>query len=247
VIELERGERAVRVGLDRVGVLPAATAEQLVAGRAARGPYRSLAELIARVPLRGRALEALVLAGACDGLAPLAADGYPFLHEAALARLRAGASLAGLRAEPAPGTDPARLELYRTLSRVRNELVHLGLHLTCHPLAALRAEAEREGCSRLAEAAASAGERALVAGTLAALRRVATRRGPMAFLTLEDESGVLEAVAFPPAYRRIAASLGTPGPFLVEGTLRDEHGALHLELATLKPFHARRRPVARQS
>lgn len=244
-LELERGERAARVGLDQVRGLPAAVAEQLVAGREARGPYRSLAELLARVPLRGRALEALVLSGACDGLPPLASEGYPFLHEAALARLRAGASLDGLRAEPAPGTDPERIELYRTLSRVRNELVHLGLHLTCHPLAALRGEAEREGCIRLAEAASAAGKRARLAGTLAALRRVATRRGAMAFLTLEDESGVLEAVAFPPAYRRITASLGTPGPFLVEGTLRDDHGALHLELATLAPFHARRRPFAR--
>ncbi len=244
-LELERGERAVRVGLDRVGALSAALAEQLVAGREARGPYRSLAELVARSPLRGRPLEALVLSGACDGLAPLAPEGYPFLHEAALARLRAGASLEGLRAEPAPGTDPARLELYRTLSRVRNELVHLGLHLTCHPLEALRGEAERAGCARIVDAS-TAGERTRLAGTLAALRRVATRRGPMAFLTLEDETGILEAVAFPPVYGRIAAGLGTPGPFLVEGTLASDRGARHLELAELEPFHARRRPLARE-
>ena len=71
------------------------------------------------------------------------------------------------------------------------------------------------------------------------MRRVPTRQGPMQFITLEDETGLLEAVVFPAVYKRLGERVTTPGPFLVEGILRKEQGAVHLEVSRLGPFHER--------
>jgi DNA polymerase III alpha subunit len=76
---------------------------------------------------------------------------------------------------------------------------------------------------------------------LDAARRVATRAGAMRFLTLEDESAVLEARLPPPAYRRLDASITTPGPYLVDGWLRNDRGAVTLDIERMQPLHQRAR------
>jgi DNA polymerase III alpha subunit len=68
---------------------------------------------------------------------------------------------------------------------------------------------------------------------------VGSRSGVLQFLTLEDETGTLEAVLFPPAWRRLGAAVTTPGPFLAAGRLEEDHGAVHLVVTGLRPFHER--------
>jgi DNA-directed DNA polymerase III PolC len=239
---------AVRVGLDKVRVLSRRAAAGILEERESRGAFGSLADFLERVRLPHRELTALVLSGACDGLPPLATDAYPFVHEAALAQLRKKvppAEVEGLRIRK-PGdskADGARFRLYRDLVRVRNELRYLEMHLSAHPLALLRPEAGRYGCVTVREAAASpAGSELRLAVTVAALRRVPTGQGTMQFLTLEDETGLLEAAVLPPAFRALGERITTPGPFLAEGKLRRVQGAAHLEVSGLTPFHQRFQP-----
>ncbi len=138
------------------------------------------------------------------------------------------------------------MQLYQGLVRVRNELRYLEMHLSAHPLALLRPEANRYGCVPIeAASAAPAGSELRLAVTLAALRRVLTRAGAMEFLTLEDETGLLEAVVLPPAYARLNKLISTPGPFLVDGRPRNQQGAVHLEIREMIPFHKRYRPYGR--
>jgi hypothetical protein len=59
---------------------------------------------------------------------------------------------------------------------------------------------------------------------------------------LEDETGLLEAAVMPPVFRGLGDRVTTPGPFLVEGDLRREQGAVHLEVSWIAPFHERQRP-----
>jgi len=241
---VEPDGEAVRLGLSRIGPLPQPAARSLLRSRDERGAFDSLDHLLERVPLPDRAVEALVLCGACDGLAPFG-DGeeYPQSHEAALRRrqgeLPLNGSPAGSASQRAGARDRQRGDVYRALVRIRNELRFLGLHLR-HPMAVLREEATRCDCVTLREAVARRGA-VRVAGTAAALRRLPTSRGVIAFLTLDDETGLLEAIADPAALRRVGAHLTTPGPFLVEGAIRDDRGAAHLEIARLSPFHERRR------
>lgn len=240
---------AVRVGLEKLKVLAFSTAAKLLAERDARGRFASLRDFLARIHPSRRELAALILSGACDGLAPLAAEAYPFVHEAALERLKAGrepAEIEGLRLRRPQGVPAAQVRLYQALVRVRNELRYLEMHITAHPMAILRGEASRYGCLPVHEAAAAnAGTKLLLAATVAAMRRVVTLQGAMQFLTFEDETGLLEAAILPPAYRRLGERVTTPGPFLVEGRLRRQQGAVHLEVNSLGPFHERARPYNR--
>jgi DNA polymerase III subunit alpha len=244
----ERGDRrgAVRVGLDKVKGLSLRTAEKLLDERGRRGRFGSLRDFLERVRPRMGEIASLVLSGACDGLLPLTAADYPFAHFAALERLREGCDPAALDTLPIPfarGTPEDQVRLYRGLVRVRNELRYLEMHLSGHPMALLRGEARRYRCIQVKEAlAAPRGEMLRVAVTIAAMRRVPTRQGVMQFLTVEDETGLLEGALFPPVYRRLGERVTTPGPFLVEGKLRRQEGATHLEVTWIAPFRERQRP-----
>ena len=187
--------------------------------------------------LRGE-LSALVLSGACDGLSPLEGNLYPFAHEAVLDWLRAGGDAAGFDSLPIPlPAAVERVNLYQSLVRVRNELHYLEMHLVAHPMALLRTEADRYGCVALGKAVQNPGGKGLtVAVMMAAMRRIITRQGILQFLSMEDESGLMEAVVLPPVYRRLGNQVTTPGPFLVEGKLRRQQGAVHLEIAGLHPI-----------
>ena len=73
------------------------------------------------------------------------------------------------------------------------------------------------------------GRRVALRGWLAASRRVRTSDGRwMRFLTLEDETGIAEAVLFPDVYERDGHHLTSRGPFLISGTAEDQMGAVNL-------------------
>ena len=82
-----------------------------------------------------------------------------------------------------------------------------------------------------------------MAGVVSATRRAATRTGePMRFFTLEDEQGTLEAMVFPKLFRALGDPVRHPGPWLVGGRVRDDHGDLSLVVSNVLPFHRRPRP-----
>lgn len=127
--------------------------------------------------------------------------------------------------------------------RARLELRLLGLTIDAHPVALFpctgleRAAAKRSKrkrrtafpripCSAIAK---HAGRRVSVVGWLTASRRVRTESGRwMRFLTLEDESGLVEVNLFPDVYERDGERLIDRGPFLIEGRAEDHLGAVTL-------------------
>ena len=62
-------------------------------------------------------------------------------------------------------------------------------------------------------------------GWLIAERRVGLKegRGVMKFLTLEDMSGVFEAILFPKAYERYGHLLTSQGPYILTGNVQEEN------------------------
>jgi len=232
----------VRVGLAAIKGLTRRTAARIHGGR----PFRDLTSLLSRARPSRAELVALLLSGACDELTPLSEAGYPFVHEAMLEGLRGRLKPEALRqvvdrfTGPAPGRDIEALRQYRALVRVRNEIEYMDMHLSGHPMALLRGEADRLGCIRSGALEGLQGRYVRFAGLLSATRRVATREGEMRFLTLEDEDGLIEAVLFPGANVHLGSRLTTPGPYLVGGSVRETDGDLHLVLAELLPFHERR-------
>ncbi|HEV8612910.1 MAG TPA: hypothetical protein VGQ73_05320, partial [Gemmatimonadales bacterium] len=235
---LESG--ALRLGLGGVKFLTGRNRERIRELR----PFADLADLLHKVPLPYRELEALVLSGACDGLAPLAAAAYPFPHEDFLARWQrqpGAAALDGFVLRTPAGAQGAT---YRALVRCRNELGFLGMHPSEHPLRVLREEARRQGCLTTAELPAYRGETIRLAALVAATRRLAAARGRgiMQFVTLEDEHGLLEAVLRPGVYASLGDPVTNPGPLLIGGKVEADHGDFQLVVTEVTPFHSRPAP-----
>ncbi len=64
----------------------------------------------------------------------------------------------------------------------------------------------------------------------------------MAFLTLEDETGLIEAAMLPGVYPHYGERVTTPGPFLVGGRLLEQQGAVYVEITSMVPFYKRESP-----
>jgi DNA polymerase III alpha subunit len=232
----------VRLGLATIRRLTQRSRAALVAGR----PFRDLADLLARAPLPIRELEALVKCGACDGLAPLDPAAYPIAHEDALRRLAHDRSARALDGFVLRTPGGARAETYRRLVRARNEIAFLDMHPSGHPMGALRDEAVSAGCVPIAALDARAGARVRIAGVVASARRLAARGGRvMQFVTIEDETETIETVLFPGVYAALGDPVSQPGPFLMSGSVEDDHGDRHLVVSDVKPFHRRSRPYGR--
>jgi DNA polymerase III alpha subunit len=218
----------VRLGLAAIRHGTARTRERILRAR----PFEDAADFLRRVPMARAELEAFVLSGALDGLAPLSAPDYPLPHFALLGR-------------PAPSARGELADTWRALVRANHELRFLGMHPSAHPMAILRAEALAAGCVTSAELSSHAGERARLAGLVAASRRWRGAAGTIVqFVTFEDEFGVFEALVPARTYRALGDPVRAPGPWLIDGRVVSDHGSITLRVEAIEPFHRRRRPYA---
>lgn len=223
---------AVRLGLSRVKQLRARTALRILENR----PFYSLSDLFAEVPMTRSEREALVWSGACDSLPPLDADAYPLVHEDVLTRLASRQSFAGL---PYRRLGGEKADHYRSLTRIKRELETLGMHVSAHPLAVLRSEAHRTHCIPVAHLHGWAGRRARFAGLVAASRRHRTEAGRSTqFITVEDETGLVEVMLAPAALAQLDP-VSAPGPWLLDGLVETQGRAVRVQLIGARPFHQR--------
>ena len=233
------------LGVHRIRGVSFRTKAKLLGERNAGGPYASVADLFRRVRPNLREIEALVLSGACDSLDPLSAEGYPFVHEALVEALRSGVDAESIqslawRSHPEVGLRASVVRRYRALIRARNELRYLGVAPSGHPLAILRGRSTRDGCRTIAEVLADEGDREIAIAALpAATRRVETARGPMRFVTWEDETGLLESRIGPPADGRLGVRFRADAAFRVSGRIQVQGPLRRLEVDALQPLETR--------
>jgi DNA polymerase III alpha subunit len=115
----------------------------------------------------------------------------------------------------------------------------LEVTVRCHPLERFRAllpDEKDPSICRARDLDRMAGRRVRMVGWLVTSRRLRTSKGTyMKFLTLEDLSGLYEAILFDKAYQQYGAQTLTRGPYLIEGKveLEEGHSALHASLLTV--------------
>ena len=226
--------RELRVGLTAVKGLGRHAGKRLLAARKER-PFASLADFLRRVgPDRDEA-RALIHAGAFAALEPRATPAELLWQ---LARASSaddgGRGAAGrLLAAPAPAAPP--LPAWPERKRLRRQYAALGFLVDRHPLELFQRALEGRGLVKardLPGLPGLAGRRVRLAGWLIAGKTVSTnRREPMQFLTFEDETGIVEAVFFPDAYRRFHAMLDRDRPYILEGLVDEDFGAVTLTVA----------------
>ncbi|MFO8015189.1 MAG: DNA polymerase III subunit alpha [Phycisphaerae bacterium] len=250
---------AVRLGLADVRGLSVRAMRALVGAREADGPYRSVADLLARVRLSTEEAEHLALAGAMDALAANRPQALWQVHALAGAARPDGPLLAGTGPpESPPCPDLADYPLARKVELEAHLLG--GMTPTAHPLAiaecGVRSAELTNGKSEIGnrkpgssplrkqrdtpicpvrDVPGHAGEEVTVAGLLFAERRARTKTGEfLKFISLEDPTGTVEGVLLPEAYQRLGGRLTDRGPYLVTGTVEDHFGAVSLVVSDLE-------------
>jgi error-prone DNA polymerase len=225
---LEGDEPAIRLGLSAVRHLGRAAAERVAAGR----PYRDLADFAVRTRLPAAALEALATAGAfgCFGLSRRAA----LWAAGAAASLREGqlpGTATGMDAPPLPAMTPAE----ETLADLWATSTY-GTHPVAHVRPALRA---RRVLTAAAARAADDGAEVAVAGLVTHRQRPPTARG-VVFLSLEDETGMVNVICPPHVWERhrrpeMGSAVVAPA-LVVWGRIERTGGAANLLAAVLRPL-----------
>ncbi len=199
--------RRIRFGLGAVKHVGSNAVQAILSTRSEGGPFRSFFELCQRVQEDGldrESLEALVKAGAFArfgttrlGLLRHISDGLELMQIARRERVTGQTSFFGDLPESSPEPVVTSDE-FDEKDLLTFEKEYLGLYLTAHPLDEYRKDL-RTYClpfERLPHL--KAGASGIVGGRIQKIRRIDTRRGDqMAFVTLEDGIGEIEATAFP--------------------------------------------------
>jgi DNA polymerase-3 subunit alpha len=225
---------AIRFGLAAVKHVGTGAVASILAARETGGPFRSLADLVARVDPRTvnkRVLESLIKAGAFDSLGrPRAA-----LLQEVDAAMAAGQRLARARTEsqtglfdlgetaavPAATGSPESGEEFSQAELLAMERDMLGMYVSGHPLAHVREALQRRITATVAQLPEMRDRsEVVIGGMITALKRTTTKGGAaMAFLTLEDLSGSVEVIVFPKTFEQSHLSLRRDAIVVVRGRL----------------------------
>ena len=213
----------VRLGLRLVRGLGPRTREQLERAIASGGPFRSLGDVVARAGLDARALRHLAEAGAFDAFVPDEASARR--RRTAIWRLlEAARGDAGPLAPTAVRLDvPPQVPAMTPIELTAADYRMTGISLLGHPMRHLRALVTPNGVrsARQVHALADGARDVAMAGLVICRQRPGTARG-FVFLTLEDETGLLNVVVTPRRFERQALLISTAKLLLVRGTLQVE-------------------------
>jgi error-prone DNA polymerase len=235
---------AVRLGLRYVRGLRQEVGLAIERTRELR-PFASIDDLSRRVRLRPNELGTLAELGALSSLPNPA--GRPWTRRSALWQALAVARARGSSlASSTPLFDTVDVDVgdsplaEMTLAdRVAADLAHSQITVGAHPVALVRAKLHDEKILSTSEALALAHNRAVaVAGAVITRQRPPTAKG-FFFLTIEDETGLLNAIV-PPAVFEAQRGVMVSEPLLVlYGVMQREDGVASVRVARVEPFSIR--------
>ena len=221
---VQGGPHALRLGFSRIDGFREVWADALVSARQ-DGPFASIEELARRAALPAPALRKLADA---DAFGPLAASRRDALWDV---RRTPPAQLPLFAAADAPelGREPdARLPAMPLAEEVVADYQTTRLSLKGHPMQFLREALAREGVLSCADAgAAPDGRKVRVAGVV--LTRQRPGKGNAVFITIEDETGIANALLWARDLDRQRRAVMAARLMLIEGEIqRSTQGVVHL-------------------
>ncbi len=227
--DADPGEQPViRLGLRLVAGLPEEAARRIVAARAQR-PFTDLADLCLRAGLDARARQVLAEADALRGLAG---------HRNAARWAVAGIEQRRPLLPGSPEEDRVALPAPATGEDIMSDYRSLGLSLGPHPMALLRAQmTERRivGLRELQQRPHGSGVH--VAGLVTQRQRPATAKGTI-FVTLEDETGMINVIVWARLAVRRRRALLESRLLAVRGRWERVDGVAHLIAGDLHDLSA---------
>ncbi|SFR49496.1 DNA polymerase III subunit alpha [Thiomicrospira sp. ALE5] len=241
-------------GLGAIKGVGEAALDQVLADRQAHGPFSDLFDFANRAgkKITRRVLEALIRAGAFDGLHD---NRHAMLESVTMALTQADQFLANAQSGQSDLFGDASLDLAPPASlvqvaemperqKLQGEKDTLGLYLTGHPIEAYRQELADYARLTLAKLTPNKYEKRWVAGLVVAIRTKNTRSGDkMAFITLDDRTARLEVVCRPAVFDAVRDWLAVDEVVLIKGAVSEDsfNGGIKLDaeqLVTLAEMRA---------
>jgi error-prone DNA polymerase len=215
-------ERArLRLGLRYVGGLREDFGRRVEHARA-RHPFTSIADFAARSAPGRRDLEALAY---CGAFGAFGMERRAALWQVAAVERDPHSLLTGV--EP-PGPDQPALAAMTGLEQTLADYAATGLTAGPHLMAHLRERLRKAGVMSAAElATAHDGQTVRTAGVVIVRQRPGTAKG-FFFLTLEDETGIANAIVTPPLFHQHRALLSGAAVLWIEGILQRQDGVMSI-------------------
>ena len=216
---------AIRLGLRYVKGLRREAAERIQAEQAARR-FASIEDLAERCRLHRNELVALASLGALPGRGRRAA-----LWQAAQVEKPKGPLFADLST-----ASPSPLDEMTPMEETAADFAGASITTGPHPMEYYRRALDQR---RVVPAAAlpdkPAGRRVRTAGSVIVRQRPGTARG-LLFLTLEDETGMSQAVVMPDQLKKHRRTIVSSSGLIVEGVLQEKDGSLSVKADRFWPI-----------
>ena len=216
---------AIRLGLRYVKGMRREAAERIEAEQAVRR-FASIEDLAERCRLRRNELVALASIGALPGRGRRAA-----LWQAAQVEKPKGPLFADLTT-----ATPSPLDEMTPMEETAADFAVASITTGPHPMEYYRRALDRR---RVVPAAAlpdkPAGRRVRTAGSVIVRQRPGTARG-LLFLTLEDETGMSQAVVMPDQLKKHRRTIVSSSGLIVEGVLQKKDGSLSVKADRFWPI-----------
>ncbi len=228
----------------------------IVEAREADGPFKDIFDFCRRIDpkrMNKRTLEALIRSGALDTLGPNRAVLFAAMEDAlkAAAQNHANQNLGMLDmfgdAFAADDEDDGDSNVYAEYinarewtdrERLSGEKDTLGLYLTGHPIDEYERELKRFVSTRISDLKPSRDPQR-VAGLVVGVRTMKSKRGDtMAFITLDDRTGRIEASLFGELFEQLRGQIEADQVLIVEGEVSSDEfsGGLRLRGKDVTPM-----------
>ncbi|MGD0956794.1 MAG: DNA polymerase III subunit alpha [Candidatus Acidiferrales bacterium] len=227
----------IRFGLAAIKNVGENTVKGILAAREALGQFKSFFEFCESVDVRllnKRVLESLVRAGALDGLGAHRAQMIAVIDRAMeraqkLQRAKESGQhglFMGGQATPIapPPENLPDVDEWPEHELLAAEYSTLGFFISGHPLDKYAGRLQELQAVELSTLEGRRnGEDIVVAGIIVQSRQMRSRRGARwAILTLQDRTGVIEALIFPEAFQKLEPILKAATPLLIKGRVAVE-------------------------
>ena len=219
-------QKCVRLGLGYVKGLRREAAGAIVAGRR-RAPFCSVQDLVNRVPeLRRNELSLLAETGALNSLQPERKEHRrAALWDADLAVRPAGP----LFADAAADERPSPLAPMSAAERLMADFVNTRVTIGPHPMRLCREHVRKLGVRTAREIQSLRhGQYVRVAGAVITRQRPGTAKG-FVFISLEDETGVANAIVEPALFDRSRRTIVEQPFLMIDGILQNEQGVVSVK------------------
>jgi error-prone DNA polymerase len=214
---------AVRMGLESVRGIGKDKAEEIVAARDATGPsgFASLRDLVRRVELSTAQLEALATGGALESLGVDRREG---LWAAGALGQEGPTTLPGVSV----GVDAPTLPGMSEIELSQADAWATGVTPDAYPTQHVRPGLETAGVLTVAQAIATEPGRRIAVGGVVTHRQRPGTAGGVTFLSLEDETGLLNVICTVGLWQRFRRVARSAQAMVVRGRIEAADGAVNL-------------------